>query len=494
MNRPGNPPVEVGALVQLLRSADLLLDVVGSEDRVVQGVAQDSREVKAGDVFVAWKGTTSDAHDYVAGAATRGAVAAVVERVVEGVAIPQLVVSDGRKAAALVADFVFGHPARDFRCIAVTGTNGKTTTALLLRHLLAADASAAAVGTLGVVGPDGRIHPAAGALTTPGPVELSRTLSDLRRDGVKWLVLEASSHALDQRRLDALDFEVAVFTNLSLDHLDYHGTFSAYRDAKLRLIELVKVDGQVVVNAAEPAWSRVELSRMVRYGVGILADVVAEDVVCDAGGSEFSVRWGEERARARLPLPGRFNVENALAAVVAAVTVGLPFEVAVARLATAPQVPGRMEVLRRDPFTVIIDFAHTPAALENLLTVVRPLTDGQLRVLFGAGGDRDRTKRMPMAEAVARHADRVWATSDNPRTERPEAILDDLEPGLAGADHVREVDRVRAIHGIIAEAAPGDVVVLAGKGHETYQVVGTERRPLDERVIVAEALAARGLV
>jgi UDP-N-acetylmuramoyl-L-alanyl-D-glutamate--2,6-diaminopimelate ligase len=194
-----------------------------------------------------------------------------------------------------------------------------------------------------------------------------------------------------------------------------------------------------------------------------------------------------------LPLPGRFNIENALAAVVAAVQLGLPFEVAVARLATAPQVPGRMEVLRREPFTVIIDFAHTPAALESLLTVVRPLTSGQLRVLFGAGGDRDRSKRRPMAEAVARHADRIWATSDNPRTEDPEAILDDLEPGLAGADHIREADRVRAIHGIISEAAPGDVVVLAGKGHETYQVVGSERRPLDERLVVAEALAGRGV-
>lgn len=487
------PPVQLTDLVELLRREKLLVEVHGAAEVEISGAAQDSRTTQAGDVFLAWAGNDSDAHDHLPSAVRAGAVAAVVERRVDGVRIPQIEVSDARRAAALASDFVFGHPVRDARVVAITGTNGKTTTALLTRHLLATEASAAALGTLGVIGPDGRIHPSPGVLTTPGPVELARTLRDLRADGVEWFVLEASSHALDQRRLDALRVDVAVFTNLSLDHLDYHRTFSAYRDAKLRLIELLKVDGQVVVNAAEPAWNRVELTRMVRYGIDILADVVAEGIVGDAGGSRFRVRWGDRTADARLPLPGRFNVENALAAVVAAVQVGVPFEVAVARLATAPQVPGRMEVLRRSPFTVLIDFAHTPAALDNLLTVLRPLADGQLRVLFGAGGDRDRTKRAPMAEAVARHADRVWATSDNPRTESPESILDDLEPGLVGVDHVREVDRVKAIHGIIAEASEGDVVVLAGKGHETYQVVGTERRPLDERQVVAEALAARGI-
>ncbi len=488
-----SPGVPLSAVVALLREVGLLVEAFGTTTAPIEGAAQDSRRVEAGDVFLAWKGTATDAHDHVASAVRAGAVAAVVERRLDDVTVPQLVVSDARRAAALVSDLVFGHPVRDARVVAITGTNGKTTTALLIRHLLATEASTASVGTLGVVGPDGRIHSSAGALTTPGPVELARTLRDLRADGVEWFALEASSHALDQRRLDALRVDVAVFTNLSLDHLDYHKTFSAYRDAKLRLIELLKVDGQVVINAAVPAWNRVELTRMVRYGIDILADVVADRLVCDAGGSRFRIRWGDQAADARLPLPGRFNVENALAAVVAAVQVGVPFEVAVARLATGPQVPGRMEVLRRKPFTVLIDFAHTPAALDNLLTVLRPLTAGQLCVLFGAGGDRDRTKRVPMAEAVARHADRVWVTSDNPRTESPEAIIDDLMPGLAGVDYRREVDRVAAIHGVIAEASEGDVVVLAGKGHETYQVIGTERRPLDERRVVADALAARGI-
>lgn len=482
----------LGALASVLRADDLLTAIVGPEDTAVQGASQDSRTVSTGDVFLAWSGTDVDAHAFVADAEARGAAAAVVERAVDGVGIPQLVVTDGRKAAALVADAVYGHPARALQSVAVTGTNGKTTTALLIRHLLAAHASVAALGTLGVVGPDGQRHGAA-ALTTPGPVELARTLRDLRDAGVEWVVMEASSHALDQRRLDALRFDVAVFTNLSLDHLDYHGTFSRYRDAKLRLVELLKLDGKAVVNAAEAAWGRVELTRMLRYGVDIEADVTAHGVDCGPGGSRFMVRHDGESASAELPLPGRFNVENALAAVAAARVAGVPLETAAARLATAPQVAGRMEVVVREPFTVIIDFAHTPDALENLLTGVRPLARGSVRVLFGAGGDRDRSKRAPMAEAVARHADRIWVTSDNPRTEDPEAILDDLERGLSGSDHVREVDRVKAIRGVIAEAVTGDVVVLAGKGHETYQIVGTERRSLDERAIVGEALAARGL-
>lgn len=482
----------LATLASVLRADDLLREIVGTEDAAVLGASQDSRSIRRGEVFLAWAGSATDAHDYVGAAAQAGAAAAVVERVVEGVDLPQLVVSDGRRAAELVADAVEGFPSRALRTVAVTGTNGKTTTALLTRHLLGASARAAALGTLGIVGPDGQLHDGA-ALTTPGPVELARTLRELADAGVEWLVMEASSHALDQHRLDALKLDAAVFTNLSLDHLDYHETFSAYRDAKLRLVELLGVDGRAVVNAAEAAWGRLDLTRIVRYAVQADADIVADEVECRAGGSSFRVRAGEWRTRAELPLPGRFNIENALAALATALVAGVPFDAAVARLASAPQVPGRMEVLQREPFTVIIDFAHTPDALENLLTTVRSLTPGTLRVLFGAGGDRDRSKRAPMAATVARHADRVWVTSDNPRTEDPESILDDLVAGLRHADHRREVDRVKAIHGVIEEAATGDVIVLAGKGHETVQVVGTEKRPLDERVIVRDALRARGL-
>lgn len=483
--------VALSALVALLREHGLVRAVVGEGDPRIGGASHDSRALEPGDLFLAWAGSATDAHRFVGAAVAAGAPAAVVERAVEAVEVPQVVVTDGRRAAAFVADALHGHPSRSLRLAAVTGTNGKTTTALLLRHLLAGHTPAAAVGTLGVIGPDATPR-GGGALTTPGPVEIARTLRALADEGVEWVVMEASSHALDQHRLDALELDLAIFTNLSLDHLDYHETFSRYRDAKLRLVELLGVEGRVIVNAAEPAWGRIELTRLVRYGVDTAADVVADEVTSHPGGSRFRLRAGTWSTHAEVPLPGRFNVENAVAALAAAVTAGVPLDMAVARLATAPQVPGRMEVVVREPFTVIIDFAHTPDALENLLLTARTLTPATLRVLFGAGGDRDPSKREPMARAVARHADRIWLTSDNPRTEDPDAILDDLEVGMGGADYRREPDRAAAIRGVVAEAEAGDVIVLAGKGHELWQVVGSERRPFDERVIVHEALAARG--
>jgi UDP-N-acetylmuramoyl-L-alanyl-D-glutamate--2,6-diaminopimelate ligase len=495
-------PPTVRDLASVLRADGLLTEVVGREDAAVLGVAQDSRAVAPGDVFVAWRGSAVDAHDFVGAAVEAGAVAAVVERPLPGIDVPQLVVRDGRRAAALVADRVLGTPSADLHFAAVTGTNGKTTTAWMLRHLLAGMGPSAALGTLGVIGPDG-VREGSAALTTPGPVALSETLARLRDEGVEWLTLEASSHALDQGRLAALAFDVAVYTNLSQDHLDYHGTLEAYRDAKLLLVDQVGPEGAVVVNAADPAWAAIRHPRLIRYAVEGLgeagpaggaatADLVASSVHIDAGGSAFTVAWAGEQRRVHLPLPGGFNVENALAALGAALSAGVALDDAVERLASVPQVPGRMEVVVREPFTVLIDFAHTPDALDSLLSGVRALSDGTLRVLFGAGGDRDRTKRPRMGAAVARYADRIWLTSDNPRTEDPERILDDIAEGLGGAEHVREADRVRAIRGIVAEARRGDVVVLAGKGHEVVQVVGAERRPLDEREVVAEAMRLRG--
>jgi len=323
-------------------------------------------------------------------------------------------------------------------------------------------------------------------------VRLAGWLRDLLDAGVTTVTLEASSHALDQRRLDALRPRVAVFTNLSRDHLDYHGTVEEYREAKLRLLELLREDGAAVVNAADPAWEGVQAPHLIRYAVRGDADLRAENVVLAPSGTRFTLHFRGSSAPVALPLLGAFNVENALAAAGAALAMGMSLDEVAARLETAPQVPGRMERVVTRPFTVIIDFAHTPDALENLLEAVRAVAHGRVVVLFGAGGDRDRGKRRPMAEAVARHADRVFLTSDNPRTEDPERILDDLEPGLGSLDHVREADRRAAIRRAVLEAEEGDVLVLAGKGHETYQVLGTVKHPFDERVEVAEAMKLRG--
>jgi len=480
-------------VVQVLRAHDLLREVRGEEDLDVLGVSHDSRAVAAGDLFVAWKGLASDGHDFVADACRSGAVAAVVERPVE-VDVTQLVVRDGRLAASLLAYQLAGSPGEGLVLVAVTGTNGKTTTALILRHVLGELGPATAIGTLGVVDGHGRVWAGTEALTTPGPVQLASWLADLVEAGAHSVTLEASSHALDQRRLDALRFDAGVFTNFGHDHLDYHGNLDAYREAKGRLLELLGPSGTAVINADEPAWSFLpEGAERLTYGIeSSNADVRAENLIAGPEGSSFSLLHRDARADVRLPLLGRFNVENALAATAAALALGLPLAQIAGRLSSVGQVPGRLELVVDEPTPVLIDFAHTPGALETVLSTLRPLVSGRLVVVFGAGGDRDRGKRRPMAEAVARHADVIVATSDNPRTENPERILDDLEDGLVGVTHERIADRREAICRALELAQPDDLVLLAGKGHETYQVVGAERRPFDERVIVRECLAQMG--
>ncbi len=484
--------IGLGQVSDVLRAAHLLREVRTAEDVAVRGVSQDSREVRPGDLFLAWKGTDLDAHDFVADAAARGAAATVVERPLD-VAIPQLVVSNGRRAAALAADVVMGSPSRDLLTFGVTGTNGKTTTALLIRHLMGPDVPTAVIGTLGLIEGEG-VRPGSERLTTPGPVQVAVWLRELADGGMSAVVIEASSHALAQHRLDAIAFDVVVFTNLSHDHLDYHSDLADYLSAKSRLVELAAADGVIVVNVGEPAWKALEpKGRALRsYAVEADADVRATEVELGAGGTGFTLVVDGEARRVGTPLLGRFNVENALAAATAALAAGVPLHDVVERLATAPQPKGRLEAVAIRPFTVLIDFAHTPAGLESALAAVKPLTRGRLIVVFGAGGDRDRAKRRPMAEAVRRVADLVVLTSDNPRTEDPERILDDLAAGLEGADFERIVDRRAAIEAALRAARPGDTVVLAGKGHETYQVVGTTKHPFDERSVVAECLAGMG--
>ena len=482
-------PLRLADVAAALRAAGVLIDMVGEGDPAIEGVSQDSRAVRAGDLFLAWRGVEADAHAFVADVARAGAVAAVVEHPVAEASIPQLVARDGRLAAALAANRVLGDPARELFLVAITGTNGKTTTAVLTRHLLARLGSATALGTLGLVEQDGAVRPDTVGLTTPGPVQLVRWLRELTDEGVCSVALEASSHALAQRRLDALRFDVAVLTNLSQDHLDFHGDLEEYFRAKARLVELLKGGGTLVLNQDDRAWDRISWGgRRVTFGLHGEADVRARDVELGAAGSRFKLETSAGTARVELPLLGHFNVENALAAAAAVLVAGLSLADVAAGLARAPQVPGRLERVAAEPVQVLIDFAHTPDALRGVLATLRSLVSGRLIVVFGAGGDRDRTKRRPMAQAVARLSDLVILTSDNPRTEDPERILDDLEPGLAGIGYERIVDRRAAIARALELAEAGDLVLLAGKGHETYQVIGTEKRPFDERVVVRDLL------
>lgn len=458
----------------------------------VSGVQQDSRAVRPGDLFVAWSGSTHDAHDFLDGAVAAGATAAIVERPVPGVAVPQIRVDNARLAAAVASGFVAGNPCRQLRTVGVTGTNGKTTTTLLLRGLLGRNAPCAAIGTLGVVGPDGRVQDGTSGLTTPGPVRLAEWLAALARAGVGGVVVESSSHALDQFRLDGVRFDVAAFTNLTRDHLDYHGSRERYLAAKARLLELGKDGATAVINADDDAWSVLHhAGPVLTYGTSAGADLRAAALRLSSRGSSFELAWQGARYPVELPLPGAFNVSNALCAAACALALGQEPETVAAGLAEASPVPGRLECIVREPFDVFVDFAHTPDALDQVLKALRALVSGRLIVVFGAGGDRDPTKRPEMGAAVSRHADVVVVTSDNPRTEDPAAIVAQVSAGAAAADPVEIVNRREAIRWALDRARPGDAVLLAGKGHETYQIVGTETQPFDERKIVRGLLEER---
>ena len=500
-------------VLDALREAGELVSVEGTLPETGTGIADDSRVVSLGGLFVAVRGSARDGHDYLAAAQAGGATAAIVEDAGR-TTLPRLIVRDGRRAAAVAASAAHGWPVRHLSLIGVTGTSGKTTTVSMLRHLLDEPQNpCASIGTLGVlVGSAGASLPGGTGLTTPGPVELQQVLRALVDAGVRRVAMEVSSHALDQRRIDGVRFDVVVFTNLTRDHLDYHGSMELYLAAKLRLVSYLAPTGTAVVNADVETWRALPWSpRTVRYGLGAtplqahsvtttghaasasnaVEDVRATDIVYAPSGSAWTLQAGGQQDSVLLPLIGDFNVSNALGAAAAALALGLPNSVVAARLSTLPQVPGRLERILDDP-AVFRDYAHKPDALERALDAVRPFTPGRLIVLFGCGGDRDKGKRPIMGEIAERKGDLVILTSDNPRTEDPERILDDIEAGMT-LPHERIEDRRAAIKRAMQVATVGDVVVLAGKGHETYQIRGSTSYPFDEKAIVAEIAASRSV-
>lgn len=483
-------------LLDALRRADLLV-TAPKETPTLAGLTDDSRKSKAGTLYLAIRGTQADGHDFASQAVASGAVALVVERPL-GTGLPEVVVRDGRLAAIAVARAWYGDPARAMALIAVTGTNGKTTTSTIVRHLFNADGTAGVIGTIGAFDGKGEMVPStAGSLTTPGAIDLQATFAALRDRGVRTVAMETSSHALDQGRLDGLAFGAAIFTNLTREHLDYHRTMEHYFAAKAKLIGLLGTDGSAVTNADDPAWDALPPlppARRVAFGLRPDADLRAEEVVSEAGGTSFTLRsrWGN--AAVRIPLIGDFNLSNALGAAGAALVLGRPLEEVVARLASAPQVPGRMDVLVGAPFVVLRDYMHTPDAYERVLATLRPLTRGRVIVVFGCGGDRDRGKRPEMGRIAAERSDLVILTTDNPRTEDPERIIGDIMAGIPGGGAgkvIRILDREEAIHAAVALLLPGDTLLLAGKGHETYQIMGKEKIPFDEPTIVHAAVGRR---
>ena len=483
MSRPLQEVVDA-----LARAGVLIAAPPAAELPSISGLTADARRLERGMLFCAVRGAVLDGHTFVADAAGRGAAAALVEAR-QPVAIPQILVRNGRRAAALAAEAWYGRPASRLQMIGVTGTNGKTTSVILTRHVLSARWPMGAIGTLGCIDPAGQpVESEAGNLTTPGPIDLQATLAALVARGAAGVAMEVSSHSLDQGRVDGLLFRAAIFTNLTRDHLDYHETFDAYFAAKAKLTGYLADAGLAVINADDAAWARLPRTprRITFSATSKDADVVAHDVRLDAQGARFTLVTAAGSHPVALPLLGRFNVANALGVAACAVGLDVPAHVVAERLSSAPQVPGRMERIAVDPSVVLRDYAHTPDALERALETIREVTPagGRVIVVFGAGGDRDRGKRAPMGEIAVRLADVAIATSDNPRTEDPERILDDVEAGMEARAHYRITDRKAAIAQALELARAGDTILLAGKGHETYQVVGTTKQPFDEREVV----------
>jgi len=486
--------VETETLVRAIDHAGLLVERRGTLPAHLLGITDDSRRVVAGGAFVAVRGSERDGHEFLGAAAAAGAGLAILQDASRS-ALPALVVSDGRRAAAVAAAAFYGFPAKELQLAGVTGTNGKTTTVNMLRHLLDDPRSrSASIGTLGVlVGSEGEPCEGGGGLTTPGPIELQRLFRELRNRGVGCVAMEVSSHSLDQNRVEGVSFDVAVFTNLTRDHLDYHGTMEKYFAAKAKLVDHLTPNGTVVYNVDDPAWTGLGIDRR-RVGFSERssdAEVHAEDVKFGSRGSEWTLHLADQRVRVALPLIGDFNVINALGAAAAAFTLGVSIERIGQRLSTMPQVPGRLEVVLESP-TVLRDYAHTPDALERALDAVRPFASERLIVVFGCGGDRDKGKRPQMGAIAEEKADLAIMTSDNPRTEDPEAILDDIQRGMKRQNHERIEDRRAAIARALEISQADDVVVLAGKGHEDYQVRGTTKFPFDEKIIVNELAAESG--
>jgi UDP-N-acetylmuramoyl-L-alanyl-D-glutamate--2,6-diaminopimelate ligase len=482
----------VDATFPSVRLADVAVvvggEVRGDPDTVVRDAGDDSRDVAPGCLFFCIPGDRADGHAFAAEAVRAGAAALVVERPLD-VDAAQVVVGSVRRAIGPMSAVVFGNPSADLTVVGVTGTNGKTTCSYLLESVFrAAGWMPGVIGTTGV-----RVDGVAGPLarTTPEAPDLHRLLARMRAAGVRGVALEISSHALAQHRSDGLVVDAALFTNLSHDHLDFHPSLEDYFAAKRRLFSSAHAR-RAVVNIDDP-WGRRLLVEpeipTTTYAVDAAADIRAGDVVVDDDGIRFRV--GDVAIRSSLR--ARFNVENCLGVFAVARAIGVGAEVIRQGIEALAVVPGRMEpVDAGQGFTVVVDYAHTPDSILGVLRGARPLTAGRVIVVFGCGGDRDRAKRPMMGRAAAQGADLVVITSDNPRSEDPHRIIDEVVAGIpAGASRIVEVDRAVAIERAIGEATDGDVVVIAGKGHETTQEIDGVVRPFDDRVVARAALDAR---
>ncbi|MEI7026745.1 UDP-N-acetylmuramoyl-L-alanyl-D-glutamate--2,6-diaminopimelate ligase [Paenibacillus sp. y28] len=485
-----------------LASLFTLCRIVGDGETEINGIGLDSRQLRQGDLFVCIPGVKTDGHQYAGQAQAAGAAALVVERELD-VALPQLVVKEARQAMAAIASHLYGYPSRTLRVIGVTGTNGKTSTACMIEHLLrSAGQETGLMGNLGVkIGSD--LLPV--SLNTQESHDLHRYFRMMLDQGASYCAMEVSSMGLAMGRVKGCEFRTAVFTNLTQDHLDDHKTMDNYKAAKGLLFSRLgngfhaepEKRRFAVLNADDPVsaeYARLTTAEVITYSLHPGADVYAEEVRVTPGGNRFRLRSFAGAAEISMKLVGKFNVSNALAAAGAALAEGLTVDQVQAGLATMPVVSGRMELVDGgQQYLVIVDYAHTPDGLDNALSTIREFAQGRVITVFGCGGDRDRTKRPIMGRIAAQYSDVVIVTSDNPRSENPESILQEIVPGLqeAGlAEHQYTLlaDRKAAIQKAVEIAGPDDVVLIAGKGHETYQIIHGVSYDFDDRIVAREAI------
>jgi len=482
--------MQLSDLAQIVPSAT----VRGDPTTGVRDATADSRAASPGSLFFCVPGERSDGHDFVGEAVARGAGAVVVERPLD-LDVAQLVVPSVREAIGPVSSAVFGHPSRAMSVVGVTGTNGKTTSAFMLER--AFKALGHTTGLIGTV----EVHVAGDVIpvvhTTPEAPELQRLLATMRDRGVDAVAMEVSSHGLAYRRVSGTHFACALFTNLTRDHLDFHGTMESYEAAK-RLLFAGDLAERGAVNADDPAGARIlekPAIPLTSFGFSDAAEVRAVDVATTRAGSTFTCAAGGDRVHVTVRIAGGFNVVNALGALATVHALGWPLAAAAEAIADLDGVPGRMEAIESgQPFTVLVDYAHTPDSLSNVLRAAREVSEGSLVVVFGCGGDRDRGKRPLMGKVAAELADLAIVTSDNPRSEEPLAIIDEIVPGArsTGRPYEVEPDRRAAIRRALERARPGDVVVIAGKGHEQGQRFADRVLAFDDRTVAREELASLG--
>ena len=483
-------------LVKVLDNPSVLSGQVGSamREKEIAGIACDSKKVEDGFLFVAIKGTSQDGHSFIGEALDRGAAALIVQSALCGCQIPQEVVcikvDDTRRALARLSAEFYGNPSRQMKIIGITGTNGKTTVSFLIEHLLKkASLNPAVIGTINYRF-NNKVF--ASTNTTPGPLDIQELLSEMFMGRVNYVVMEVSSHSLDQNRVDGIKFSHALFTNLTQDHLDYHQSIDNYFRAKAKLFVGLSAESVAIINNDSTYAVRLESlakCKILTYGIDIKSDICALDMHFGLTGTNFIASTPKGRMEINSALIGRHNVYNILAAVAVGVNEGLSLELISKSLGEFELVPGRLERIDLgQDFFVFVDYAHTEDALYNVISALKELARHRIIVVFGCGGDRDKTKRPKMGKVVSQLADFALVTSDNPRSEEPQDIINDILAGIS-TDNYRAVPRRdKAIEEALSMARRGDIILIAGKGHETYQILGDEHIPFDDREVVRACL------